>query len=424
MRTRGIVATVWLSVLVFPSVLIAATYYVPADHSTIQEAINASVSGDTIIVSPGTYTENIHFNGKNVVLTSTDLNNPQSTVIDGNRNGSVVTFSGSETPACELRGFTITKGYGYDNGGGINGQGTLATIAACTITGNYAGHYWGCMAYALDGRGGGIHNCDGMIINCTIVDNKIDTPWEPPGLLNGGDARGGGLYECDGMIINCTIAHNRAWTGSGLYGCNGLIANCIIWDNNVRDSSMPGYSCIQGWTGAGTGNISSDPLFADPNNGDYHLKSKNGRWLPGKEYTYLDPNDTPADPNDDFWVIVPAGPSQWVYDPNTSPCIDTGGIFDGTPGDPNDWRGELWPHGKRINMGAYGGTPQASMSPNHVGNIADLDHDDEVDVLDLELLSKDWLYNKYLLDTDLNRDGIVDIADFAEFGQQWLWVEP
>jgi hypothetical protein len=74
-------------------------------------------------------------------------------------------------------------------------------------------------------------------------------------------------------------------------------------------------------------------------------------------------------------------------------------------------------------MGAYGGTPQASMSPSPVGNIADLDHDGAVDANDLGLLSEDWLWAEYLLDTDLNRNGKVDIADFSIFAQQWLWVE-
>jgi hypothetical protein len=69
------------------------------------------------------------------------------------------------------------------------------------------------------------------------------------------------------------------------------------------------------------------PQNAD--NGDYHLKSQAGRWDPKSQ--------------------------TWVLDELTSPCIDAG--------DPaSDWTAELWPHGERINMGAFGGTPQASMS--------------------------------------------------------------
>ncbi|MHC4312873.1 MAG: hypothetical protein ACYSW3_10465 [Planctomycetota bacterium] len=75
----------------------------------------------------------------------------------------------------------------------------------------------------------------------------------------------------------------------------------------------------------GQGNIDADPCFADPCNGDYHLQSEAGRWEPNIE--------------------------SWVQDNVSSPCIDAG--------DPNsDWTAELWPHGKRINIGAYGGSWQ------------------------------------------------------------------
>jgi hypothetical protein len=88
------------------------------------------------------------------------------------------------------------------------------------------------------------------------------------------------------------------------------------------------YSNIQGgFTGEGI--IDTDPLFVDTDHGDYHLKSEAGRWDIAGE--------------------------NWIQDEVTSPCIDTG--------DPNsDWSGETWPHGERINIGAYGGTLEASMS--------------------------------------------------------------
>jgi len=74
--------------------------------------------------------------------------------------------------------------------------------------------------------------------------------------------------------------------------------------------------------------ISTDPLFADPANGDFHLKSEAGR----------------------------CSESGWVADSETSPCIDTG--------DPSyDFSNEPKPNGGRINIGAYGNTEEASMSP-------------------------------------------------------------
>ena len=73
-----------------------------------------------------------------------------------------------------------------------------------------------------------------------------------------------------------------------------------------------------------------DPLFADPDNGDFHLKSQDGRYDPATQ--------------------------TWILDEVTSLCIDAG--------DPNSPLGdEPEPNGGRINMGAYGGTCDASKSP-------------------------------------------------------------
>ncbi len=366
------------------SLQIRGTLYVPTDYPTIQSALDAADEGDTIVVLPGAYVANISFNGKDVILTSTDPEDPAivaSTIIDGGDNGSVVTFSGSETAACELRGFTITNGNDdsdYDSGGGIAGYRTQATIAYCSIIDN--------RAYLL---GAGLARFDGLIEHTVIANNLVRGDYTEFGYDYG---LAGGLFDCDGPISHCVITGNEAGVG-GLCYCDGAISNCIIWGNTgqLYSCSIPTYSCIQDWTGGGAGNITSDPLFADPDNGDYHLKSEYGRWN--------------------------AETKQWGYDTVTSPCIDAG-----MP-DPNDWYAELWPHGGRINMGAYGGTPIASMSPSPVGNMADLDHDDVVSILDADLFSEDWLLVEYLLDTDLNRDGRVDIADFALFADQWLWEE-
>src|SRR5689334_21325474 len=64
---------------------------VPAVYPTIQSAINAANSGDTVLVAPGTYVENINFNGKAITVTSSA--GASSTIIDGGANGSVVAFN-------------------------------------------------------------------------------------------------------------------------------------------------------------------------------------------------------------------------------------------------------------------------------------------------------------------------------------------
>jgi hypothetical protein len=130
-----------------------------------------------------------------------------------------------------------------------------------------------------------------------------------------------------------------------------------------------------------------DPLFGNSNTRDYHLRSNAGRW----------------DPEGGIWF----------QDRLTSPCIDAG--------DPNsDWTAELWPHGKRINLGAFGGTPEASMSPSMMGTRADLNHDDVVDAKDLHVFTDQWLKVDTLLSEDINRDGIVNLPDLALLVNDWF----
>jgi hypothetical protein len=118
----------------FISLLLAETIEIKQDgtgnFTTIQEGINASVNSDTVLVYPGIYFENIDFIGKDITVASLLLTTGEesyidSTIIDGNHQGSVVTFENNETNNAVLMGFTIQNGSGtsttiYTNyGGGI-----------------------------------------------------------------------------------------------------------------------------------------------------------------------------------------------------------------------------------------------------------------------------------------------------------------
>ena len=261
-----------------------ATLHVPAQYPTIQQALDAANSGDTILVAPGTYNENIAFDGKNLHLTSLDPDDPDTvaaTIIQGDGSTSVVTFSGSEKASCRLAGFTITGGGNTVSSGGVRGNTCTATISRCTITGNvatYGGGLGGCNGLIerctisgniADAYGGGFAGCHGTIANCLVIENTAGT-------------HGGGINNCDGNIVNCTVARNVALdtdvpaeTGGGFNMCDGNITNCIIWQNSdwqVTDSSaLISYTL---WGGASDpGNINADPLFVDPDNGDYSLQS-------------------------------------------------------------------------------------------------------------------------------------------------------
>ncbi len=226
--------------------------------ATIQDAVDEAIDGDTIMVWPGVYREEVTFNRKGVTLQNAD----DAAVIEA-PTGYAFSFYGAESSRAVLRNLVIA-------------------------------------------------NCLDAAIYCISAEPKL---------------------------INLTIANN----GYGIYtggGANPSITNCILWNN--KDGDLFGdiiyrpninYSCLQQQLDPifmEKGNISKDPLFADPVNGDYHLQSEYGRYSP-----------TLGD-----WVKT---------DSLTSPCIDGG--------DPSMRTGrEQKPHGGRLNMGAYGGTPYASKS--------------------------------------------------------------
>jgi hypothetical protein len=246
--------------------------------------------------------------------------------------------------------------------------------------------------------------------------------------------------QCDALLINNTIVdcgagikfwdHTERWVhpyclypGSG----KATVINCIIWDCptsfDLDDSPYTGdlgshatvlYCDVEGGQGTasvstnstlvwGAGNINIDPQFASTSSHDLHLKSQAGRWNPATE--------------------------SWVTDGVTSPCIDAGTSY--LVDDPKyrysgliDWRGELWPHGAKINMGAYGGTAQASMSSDSgKGNVADVDYDGSVGLSDYARLAQWWRMERTLLAEDLDRNGVVDFRDVLLMGQEWTWQE-
>ena len=102
--------------------LFATTIKVPADQPTIQAGINVATTGDVVLVSPGTYTENINFKGKAITVESSGGANV--TIIDGGQITAVVSFVSWEKSASVLSGFTIQNGLAAfsttnDSAGGI-----------------------------------------------------------------------------------------------------------------------------------------------------------------------------------------------------------------------------------------------------------------------------------------------------------------
>ncbi|MCP4582437.1 MAG: hypothetical protein GY839_12570, partial [candidate division Zixibacteria bacterium] len=220
---------------------------VPVDQATIQQGIDASSNGDTVLVQPGTYFENINFNGHSIVLgslflTTDDTSYISTTVIDANFSGRVVTFDDYEDSTTVITGFTIQNGYLTGRGGGIYCSDSDPSIKYNKIINNevytYEGHGAGIYIYdsdalienniisnniALDGVGGGIY-----CINCrlTIMNNEITS--------NTGERSGGiGFNGYEVKIISNLIQNNIGTRGTGGIGNGSGSAGGLIDDNYI-----------------------------------------------------------------------------------------------------------------------------------------------------------------------------------------------
>jgi hypothetical protein len=252
---------------------------IPSDYSTIQAGINASVNGDTVLVIPGTYIENVNFNGHNITLGSTflmtgDTTSIAATIIDGNAAGTVVIFANAENDAT-LDGFTIRNGRASE-GGGIFCNGASPTILNNIITGNLM---------SGDGSWGGgiycVNNPSPIITHNWIIRNRagygagIATDNSSPAIernfISGNFAtwseiggNGGGIY-CNGpsapIIRGNDIRSDSAYWGGGGICCLGNI-QALIEGNTISGNFGGGIQL-----GVGNSTIRNNIIIN--NNGEF-----------------------------------------------------------------------------------------------------------------------------------------------------------
>ena len=201
------------------------TITVPTNYPTIQSAINAANNGDTVLVSPGTYVENINFSGKAITVTSS--NGSVTTIIDGNHNGTVVTFNHSETAASVLSGFTIRNGFQSGGfGGGISVSSASPTISSNLITGNHA----------ATGIGIFVSGGSSLIKNNTISNN------DQTGAGSGGSGGGGilvfGSTSGTVQIVANTITNNSLLSGGPGGGISCAGGGALLQGNLISGNAV------------------------------------------------------------------------------------------------------------------------------------------------------------------------------------------
>ncbi|MCP4580576.1 MAG: T9SS type A sorting domain-containing protein [candidate division Zixibacteria bacterium] len=375
-----------LTILITANFTSASIINVPADYDVIQEAINASSDGDTVLVAEGHYFERINFLGKGILLTSEfiwegDTTHIYNTIIDADTSvlgitdtNSVICFGQGEDSNSVIKGFIIQNGIGTTvswtirDGGGIFCYNSSPTISNNLIANNSANYQGGgiiCDSLSnptiinniITGNsaewGGGIL-CDGsspVISFNSISENSADngggiesvqnsSPTIHDNLIWGNSAEltGGGIdcIFCDGPIVishNLIYGNSAEWGGGiqcygssliirnntitenpvnslgggiycGVYG-TATVINSIVWANadgsGENEIGLTSFASISisysdvhgGWEG--DGNINADPLYVDPENGDYRLLAGSPCIDTGDPDSPFDPDSTRAD---------------------------------------------------------------------------------------------------------------------------------
>jgi hypothetical protein len=204
---------------------------VPGDSVDIQGGLNLARNGDTVLVAPGTYCENIVWPGLDGIRLLSEAG-AETTIIDGRDSGRVITMNAiSYSPATEVRGFTTTQGRVLSYPG--NGAGVWCTGAPVFAANRIVNNLCFTMGY-----GGGVY----AVGSPTFVRNLIawDTIWSPGG---GGWRYGAGICCLGaGVFYQNVFLENAAfdtfgggfWYGGALYlAGSGIVFNNLFLRNQA-----------------------------------------------------------------------------------------------------------------------------------------------------------------------------------------------
>lgn len=371
-------------ILAYPAIL-----HVPAEHATIQEAVDAASDGDTVLIADGTYTgagnRGIHWDATTKHLVIKSENGRDFCVIDCQEGDRAFLLNQGQDRRDLIGGLTICNGKMFGPGGAIciistsprilnclmednssycinidsnYGGGAMAVYdsAAPLIQGNIIRNNSSCVngggikydqfSYgelinniiedniSMTMGGGGIsinHFSAPRIINNLIVNNTSDSDF------NGGEGGGISSSHSGPLIINNTIAFNHTGNffmpgeGGGIAISKWLpqpvIKNCIIWSNESGSSTNNIQCEWNQWMDISYCNVEEDL----------------GHIFELLPHTNLDSPPRFTDPDNGNFQLLPGSPSVNMGTP------DTAGLF--LPS--KDLEGGERILEERIDMGAY-----------------------------------------------------------------------
>ncbi len=289
--------------LIFAIMAYAEVINVPEDFETIQGAIDASEDGDTVLVNEGVYHESITPPQRNIVLASrfileNELSIVEETILDGEEERSIITHFWDTV---EIIGFTFQHAEAWIGGAcNIDGSYELQLFRHCIFRDNHAD------------MGGAIrvaHQAQARFEHCLFTGNRAD---DIGSVLTSRDR---GVTE----FVSCTFVGNQSENDGDLLvpyqGSSVLLQNCILYDNGENPIKLNNngwgllsaeYSLIEGGINAilfddqdqfhlWDENIDEHPLFANPDEGDYHLTEDSPCIDTGDPDSPEDPDGTRAD---------------------------------------------------------------------------------------------------------------------------------
>jgi hypothetical protein len=293
-RLSAWVIALGLGVASFPATAHAADLRVPTDFPTIQAALDAAASGDTVLVMPGTYAENLDFHGKDIHLESTDGAAVTTLAVPG---GTGVAIG----PRGAFVGFTVTGASGsFGAAMAVSGVGTV--VRHDVFDGNAQGG--GGFGAAIGGNGASPlidqnvfrHNsCDDQFLSGVVAFVNSSSPVITNNLFEHNACRAIDMTLPTGntpQVIGNTMVDNpvgvhvdgRVTAVQQVYRDNILVGNQVglevvfgaagrnpTWENNLVFGSATNYTGIDDQTGL-AGNVSMDPAFVDAVHDDYHLQ--------------------------------------------------------------------------------------------------------------------------------------------------------